>query len=238
MTPARQSFLHHQNRNRNMFDKIKKLLFPLLMVSLFIFWIYDKDQKKSAKQENVRINKIKIENAENELIEKLASKYNAQLDWDKGIRDNTSVRGRHYFTIDLQKAVEGTDKKPVALKLIVEDIYKEKDKVMVRFRQRKERFSRKPTLLYELECNEELVGEIRSVADEMNRRDFLRYKLFLVIASLDDVNMHKLEIRSDEMSGDVYASDFDLPHYISGECIDLEQIGQTYDYTKGFSSTE
>jgi len=221
-----------------MFDKIKKLLFPLLMVSLFIFWIYDKDQKKSAKQENVRINKIKIENAENELIEKLASKYNAQLDWDKGIRDNTSVRGRHYFTIDLQKAVEGTDKKPVALKLIVEDIYKEKDKVMVRFRQRKERFSRKPTLLYELECNEELVGEIRSVADEMNRRDFLRYKLFLVIASLDDVNMHKLEIRSDEMSGDVYASDFDLPHYISGECIDLEQIGQTYDYTKGFSSTE
>jgi hypothetical protein len=62
----------------------------------------------------------------------------------------------------------------------------------------------------------------------MNRRDFLRYKLFLVIASLNDVNMHKLEIRSDEMSGDVYASDFDLPHYISGECIDLEQIEDSF----------
>jgi hypothetical protein len=62
----------------------------------------------------------------------------------------------------------------------------------------------------------------------MNRRDFLRHKLFLVIASLNNVNLHKLEIRSSEMSGDAYASDFDLPHYISGECIDLEQIEDSF----------
>ena len=209
-----------------MFDKIKKLLFPLLMGSLFIFWIYDNDQEKSAKQENARINKIKIEKAENELIDKLVSKYGAQRDWHKVLRDKDSgYFNRGYFTIDLQKTVEGTDKKPVALKLIVEDIYKEKDKVMVRFRQEKEGFSRKSTLQYELECNEELVGKIKSVADEMNRRKFLRNKFFIVIASLNDVNMHKLEISSDEMSGDIYASDLELPHYISGKCIDLEQIG-------------
>jgi hypothetical protein len=208
-----------------MLNKVKNILLPIFIGTLLIFLVYDKIQQKSDKQETSRINSTKTEKAKNELIDKIISKYNALPDWDKEIREKTSNIDQSYFTIDLQKAVEKTDKKPVALKLIVEDIYKNKDKVIVRFREQKIRSVRNPILQYELKCNEELVGKIIRVADKMNRMQFLRKKLFIVIASLTNVNMHKLEISSDEMSGDIYSSDLEIPHSISGKCIDLEPIG-------------
>jgi hypothetical protein len=198
------------------------------MGSLFIFWIYNIDQKKSIKQKNARIDKIKIEKTEKELVDKLVSKYGAQTDWHKILKGkdsnlNDSFARGNFFTYDLQKAVENTNKKPIAIKLRVEDIYKKKDKVIVRFAH--EKIFNAPEFSYELECNEELVAKIIKAKNKMSRRDFLRKKLFLVIASLESVNNYKLEISSDEMSGDIYASDIELPHYISGKCIDLEKIG-------------
>lgn len=211
-----------------MFNKVKNILLPILLIgALFIFWTYNIYQKKSIKQK-ARIDKIKIEKAEKALVDKLVSKYGAQTDWHKIPKGEDSnlhdsfARG-NFFTYDLQKAVENTNKKPIAIRLRVEDIYKEKDKVIVRFTH--EKIYGAPEFSYELECNEELVAKIKKAKNKMSRRDFLRKKLFLVIASLESVNNYKLEISSDEMSGDIYASDIELPHYISGKCIDLEQIG-------------
>jgi hypothetical protein len=207
---------------------------------MFKFFINTKSEKRSwqfkflmllalivlgcnASNDETTNNQEKERAKENKIIKEFAAKHGAILDWDKELFSEQGRYLSHFFTADLQKLVTNTKGKSVALKLMVEDIHKDKDRFFVIFKP-SERVYYSTEMYFEFECNDVLINKIKSNQKE---RGLFSGPEFLVIATLKNVYKPKFSITAErgDFENAYLAFGTSDVYKISGQCVGLMSLG-------------
>ncbi len=181
---------------------MKKIIFSILAIILAYYYYNYSFNAESNKTEEIQKSKEDI------LIEELADKHEAIIDWDNDIK----------YTTQLQKIITN---KTIVFNGVVKDIFKNNKKNIIRW----DVFSYNVShdYLIDLECNDDIIKRLQDREEDT----------YIVVASIKEVGkpIWKLysDIFYDENIANAYIEDYDM-FFLKGSCVDVIYFEDDDDY--------
>lgn len=201
-----------------------KALIIIIAIAVGVYVVLNMVTSKRSKVEVEKINamkKLKIEQDISEMVDK----YDAVTDWESIFDEKNTFKP--VYTIQIQDALLKTNGRPILFYASVVDILRRDNQHIVLFENWawldvEPWFTLKPTIYFELQCNEELTKKLLDTPLTLPPLFGAGSKL-AVVAQIEEVRKHEFALKAyprgdEEVEIDVEASDIFIA---IGKCLDF-----------------